>query len=339
MKCSLAFGLLLTASLYGQKTHKFNWQDACFNNPTAPYCMGHEDAIKRSARTKEAVGRNAATPHESTPLPIVSGGIDWRFADPLADAIAGFNFKQLSASPFARRLVIQLGITAGVTEADMKKKLDGLSGVRQVAISTRENRIVAMITGVAVSALPALQAGWKAVPVSPNDPSDDTILVGHADAVDQAIQRIAMNGPLSESTRLAQERQLNSEFWAVGSGRFVGPQAESASLQRFSLALSIQDRFASDADFEFAGEPNAGPFPYWPTLGEAAIENNIVHSQTSLAGDETQQQFGQMASSSLGQRLAALVTTGQYLPFRDITVLKKTKPVIYGLDSGPQVIN
>ena len=339
MTRSLAFGLVFAVSLYAQKAHKLNWQDACFNNPTAPYCMGHEDATKRSARTKEAVARSAGAPHESAPLPVVSGGIDWRFADPLADAIAGFNFKEVSASPLARRLVIQLGTAAGVTEADMKKKLDGLSGVRQVAISTRDGRIVAMMSGVSVSALPALQAGWKAVPVSTNDPSNDTILVGHADAVDQAVQRIVTNGPLSESTRLAQERQLNNEFWAVGSGRFVGPQAEGTSLQRFSLALSVQDRFASDSTFEFATVPSATTLPFWPTLGEAKIENDVVYTQKSIEGDEAQQQFGQMASSPLGQRLAALITTGRYLPFRDITVLKKTKPVIYGLDSGPQVIN
>ncbi len=337
MTRSLAFGLLFASSLYAQKTHKFNWQDACFNNPTAPYCMGHEDATKRSARTKEAVGRNSGTPREGTPLPVNSGGIDWRFADPLADAITGFNFKDLSASPLARTLVIELGATAGVTEADMKKKLDGLSGVHQVAISTRDNHIVAMLTGVSVSTLPTLEPGWKAVPVANSVP--DAILVGHAGAVDQALQRIAANPVLSDSTRLAQSQQLNNEFWAVGSPRFIGPQAESTSLQRFSLALSVQDRLAADETFEFNATPSAGPFPFWPTLGDAAIENNAVHTQQSIEAGEAQQRVGQMASSALGQRLAALLTTGHYLPFRDITVLKKTKPVIYGLDDGPKVIN
>src|ERR1035438_1592788 len=97
----LAFSLVSAVILQGQ--HKFSWQDACFNNPSAPYCMGHEDAIKRSARSKDTVLGNASplssTPLGSAPLPVVSGGIDWRFADPLADALAGFNFKGLSASP------------------------------------------------------------------------------------------------------------------------------------------------------------------------------------------------------------------------------------------------
>jgi len=335
---SLTFALLFVSSLYAQKTHKFSWQDACFDNPTAPYCMGHEDAIKRSARTTDAVGRNAGTPREDAPLPVNSGGIDWRFADPLADALAGFNFKELSASPLARRLVVQWGAIAGVTEADMEKRLDGLSGVHLVAISTRDSRIVVMITGVSVSALPALEPGWKAVPVA-NSGSEVAILVGHAGAVDQALQRIAANGALSEPTRLAQERQLNNQFWAVGLSRFIGPQAESSSLQRFSLALTVQNQLASDATFEFNSAPAAEVFPFWPTFGDAAIESNAIHAQKSMEGDEAQQRVQQMALSALGQRLTGLVTAGRYLPFRDITALKKTKPVIYGLDDGPKVIN
>jgi len=148
-----------------------------------------------------------------------------------------------------------------------------------------------------------------------------------------------MNGPLSESTLIAQERQLNSDLWAVGSGQFAAPQAESARLQRFSLAFFVADRFASDVAFEFNGAPSAEPFPFWPALGDAAIENNVVHTRTSLEGDEAQQRVGQMASSSLGQRLAALVAVGRYLPVRDLTLLKQTKPVIYGLDDGPRVIH
>jgi hypothetical protein len=328
----------LASSLYGQQTHKFSWQDACFNNSTAPYCMGHEDAIKRTARTKDSVARYAGTPREEAPLPVNSGGVDWRFADPLAEAIAGFNFKGLSASPLARKLVVEMGAAAGVSEADVNKKFDGLSGVRQVAISTRDSRIVVLITGVPVSALPALETGWKAVAVA-NSNTPDAILVGHADAVDQALQRIATNGALSESTRLAQTRQLNSDFWAVGSARFLGAQAEGSGLQRFSLALSVQDRFASDATFEFTAAPDADAFPFWPTLGDVAVENHALHTGKSTDGDEAQQDAARMAKSFLGQRLEALVTTGRYLPFRDIAVLRKTKPVIYGLDDGPKVIN
>ena len=46
-----------------------------------------------------------------------------------------------------------------------------------------------------------------------------------------------------------------------------------------------------------------------------------------------QQKFGQIAGSPLGQGLAALVEAARYLPVRDNTVPKQTKPIIYGLDS------
>src|SRR5258708_7233259 len=41
----LALGLAWTASLCGQH-HRFSWQEACFKNPRAPYCSGHEYAVK-----------------------------------------------------------------------------------------------------------------------------------------------------------------------------------------------------------------------------------------------------------------------------------------------------
>ncbi len=88
---------------------------------------------------------------------IVIGGIDWQFVDPFADAVAGFNFRGLSSSPLARRLIAQLGTNQGISEADIKKIFDGLSGVEQIALSMRDNRIVVMVTGrVSDSTLPAL---------------------------------------------------------------------------------------------------------------------------------------------------------------------------------------
>lgn len=185
--------------------------------------MGHEDAIKRNAPGKDPANKKDVVTNPlssgAAPSPIVVGGIDWRFADPLADALAGFDFKALSASSVARGLIVQWGATEGLTEADLNKKFDGLSGVERIAFSIRNSRILMMVSGPAVSAPPALDAGWKSVSVSAN-----AILIGHADAVDEAVQRLTMkDAQLSELTRLSQERQAQSEFWAVGSGRFLGP--------------------------------------------------------------------------------------------------------------------
>jgi hypothetical protein len=40
-----------------------------------------------------------------------------------------------------------------------------------------------------------------------------------------------------------------------------------------------------------------------------------------------------------GERLAALVEAARSLPMRAANVPKQTKPVIYGLDGGPKVVN
>ncbi len=336
----LVVGVVWAASLCGQK--HFNWQNYCFDHPAAPFCSGHEYAIKPGKAGTNAASGSVVTnpfppePGGVTPSEIVAGGLDWRFADPFADTFAGFNFSALSASPLARSLLAQLGANQGITEADMKKIFDGLSGVEQVALSVRDNRVVIMVTGgVTDLTLPAREAGLKVAPVSGN-----AMLVGHADAVDLAIQRIAMKGPPAELTRWARERQANSEFWSVGPARFVGPQAVSAGVKRFSLSVSIRNHLMSDMDFEFDEAPGADSLRLWQTtLGGATLEGKVVHVRTSMEADEAQQRFGQIAASPLGQSLAALVKASRYLPARDTTVPRPARPVIYGLDGGPKEVN
>ncbi len=324
----LAFGLVSAASLYGQ--HR-TWQDRCFNNPAAPYCMGHEDAIKPKDRGKSIANSNGAG--SAAPLPVNSGGVDWRFADPQADVLAGFNLKELLASPLARQLIVQRGLSAGLTEADMKKKLDGLSGIGQVALSVRDGRILALVSGASVADLPPLEPGWKTAPVS-----GTAILVGSAQDVDSAVQRIAANGPLSELTRLSQETQIDGDFWAAGSGSFVG-QLPGSELKRFSLAVSPRSQLVSDIEFEFNGVPPADTHQLWPALGDVSKEGSVVHVRTSMEADAALGNFAPIATSILGQKLTPFITAGRYLPKRDIMELKKTRPVIYGLDNGPRVVN
>lgn len=261
---------------------------------------------------------------------IVVGGIDWRFADPFADALVGLNFGGISASPLARDLITLLGAKQGLNEGDIQKIVDGMADVDQVALSVRNNRVVAMITGhVADSPLSAPEAGMKAVPIS-----GGALLVGHTDAVDQAMQRIAMKGPLAELTRAAEQRQASSEFWVIGSAGLIGPQAVSAGVKQFSLTVWIRERFTSDMSLEFSGAPNPTTLRRWQTqLGSPPIvEGNAVHVRTSMEASELQQKVGEIASGPLGQGLAALVEAARYLPVRDNSVPKQTKPIIYGLD-------
>jgi hypothetical protein len=188
--------------------------------------------------------------------------------------------------------------------------------------------LVAMVTGVSGATPPAMEEGWKAVPVSQN-----AMLIGHAEAVDQAAQRVAAKTPPAEWTRAAEQWQSNTEYWAVGSGGFAGPQAVTAGLQRFSLAISLRNMVASDLEFEFGGAPGADALRLWPMPGD--INGNSFHAKISITPNAAPQWFGEIAGSPLGQRLASLLKVARYLPVRE-TAPRQSKPVINGLGGGPK---
>jgi hypothetical protein len=322
---TLAFGVLLAGSLFGQK--HFSWQNACFNNPTLPYCSGKEFGLKPGAKAKDGTVKGAGTN-------AAANGINWRFADPLADVLAGFNCSTITASPLARRLISQLGSDQGLSGKDIQKVLDGLSGVSYAALSARDDRAVFMIMRAGTDAvLPALEAGWKAVPVAGN-----ALLIGQTEAVDQAVLRMVGGEPLSELAQLAEQQPGGSEFWAVGSGKLAGPEAVSAGVKRFMLMVSIQDHLSSDAAFEFSAPPDANARRQWASvLVGAVIDGNVAHVRTSIEADEVRERFGPIAASPLGQRLGGLVKAARFLPARD-TKITGTRPVIQGLDGGPREV-
>jgi hypothetical protein len=259
--------------------------------------------------------------------------MDWRFVDPFADAVLGINFSRIVDSSLAQSLVAQLGAKAGMTEADVKKLFDGLSGLDQIALSVRGDKMVVMMTGsVTETSPPPPEAGMKVVSVSAG-----VMLLGTPDAVDQAMQRINMKVPLSDMAKSAQERQAGSEFWAMGSARLFGPQAQSAGLRRFFLTVWIRNNLISDLAFEFNGVPNPKALQGLSKLG-GTLEGNVLHARTAIEASELQQKFAEVVASPAGDQLAALISAARSLPARDTTAPKQTKPVIYGLEGGPKVV-
>jgi len=337
----LVLGWVSAVCLYGQS--HFSWQDYCFKNPASPVCKGNDYAVKHPRAAQDNSSKSVVvSPFQSTsqgaksslvkPASIIVGGVDWRFADPFADVLVGFNFSRLSASPIARNMIAMAGAKHGLRPAEIQKVFDGLAGVDQIALSIRSNRVVAMVTGsVADSTLPVLEAALKIAPVSAG-----AMLVGHASTVDQAIQRIAMNGPSTEWIRSAEARQASSEFWAIGSAGLVGPQATGSGVKGFSLTVWIRDRLTSDVSLEFSGAPSAGTLAMWRTkLGNGAVvEGKTLHLRTSLESDEIQEKADESLAGPLGQGLAALLEAARYLPTRDSMVPQQMKPKIYGLDTG-----
>jgi hypothetical protein len=342
-----AMVLVCAVALSGQK--RMNWQNLCFKNPGSPVCQGRDYATKPPAREpspeKKGAGVQSVThvvspaQHSASPAVIAVGGIDWRFADPSADALVGVNFSRLVSSTLARNLIVRLGAQQGISEAEMNKIADGLSDVDQVALSFHENRMVAMVTGrVTDAGFPPPEAGMKIAPVSAS-----VMLVGHEDAVDQAIRRIAIKIPLIDDVaKLAEESQSRSELWAIGSAALLGPQAVSGGVKRFLLNVSVRDNLTSDLTIEFYRTPDMSTLHAWQTtLGTAAIEGNALHVRISIEAGEVEQKFGLIAAGPVGQRLGALLQAARYLPAHESTPSspKATKPVIYGLDGGPREVN
>jgi hypothetical protein len=294
------------------------------------------DFVNKPPKGGAANGKGSYSTSGQTMAPTIdAAGIDWRFADPSADALAALDCSKLPASSFAHGVIDQLASNQGLTPAEAQKIFRALSGVNQVALSIHADSILIMITGRPSDAiLPALEAGWKSVPLGEN-----ALLIGNAAAVDQASQRLSTYNALGELTQEAQQRAAGSEFWAAGSAKLAGPQAVSAGVKRFELTASMLDRLTSDTVFEFEAAPDPGAIRGWlSTLGDAKIEGNAVGARMSTDADETRRKLAQIAGSPLGLGLGALIQSARYLPVRDTATTVHTKPVIFGLDSGPREV-
>jgi hypothetical protein len=305
----LVYSLALAASVSGQR-RSFSWQNACFNNPGAPYCQGHEFAVKKTkpgAATEgaaEAIDRFVPViPENVTPSVIAMGGLYWQFADPKADALAGLNFSNLQASPLALGLMTQLGAKQGLTEADMQAVFEGFSSVDHVVICIKGDQTVLLAGGrVANTTLPPLEPGWKAVTIAGNG-----MIIGPREAVDQAVERVVSGSPAGELARLAKQKQTDNDFFAVASGGFAGAK-------RFSVTASLRDRLSTDTAFEFSTAPDEKTLQMLPG---AQVDGNVAHVGLAMGADEVQQHVDQIASSPLGKCLGALVKIARYLPTQD----------------------
>lgn len=304
--------------------------------------MGHDSAVRPEPPQKDTgpqrIVKNPGSilsppSRRGRPAVVEVGAIDWRFADPFADVLAGFNLSGLSGSPAAIRVISQLGAKQDLSQAEMDRIFEALSGVNQIALSIRDNRTLVMVTGrVADSTFAELPPGWKATPLAGTG-----MLMGQAEAVDQAAQRVATEAPLTETGQLASEHQSDSDFWALA--KPFDQHALSAGVKRHSLMLSIDDRLTIDQAYELNQAPDASALRAWPAnLSGAAVEGNIVHVRLTMENDEVPDKFGAIAAAPLGQNLGTLVKLARYLPERQAVPVDHTKPVIYGLDDGPKVV-
>jgi len=325
--------------LLGQKKG-FDFQEACFKNPSLPYCPARDFVIKPPKDGATPNGPySTASPATVHPPTIDAAGIDWRFADPSADALAVLNFGKLPASSVAQSVIGQVAssqsASKGLSPAEAQAIFRALSGVNQVALSVRADTLLILVAGRPADAiLPALEAGWKSMAVGEN-----ALLIGPAAAVDQASQRLSTYAALGEFPQTAQQRTAGSEFWIAGSAKLAGQEAVSAGVKRFELTASLGDRLTSDAVFQFDGAPDPMAIRTWlTTLGDAQLEGNAVRARMSMDADETRRNPARIGLSPLGRGLGVFIQAARYLPVRDTATTVHTKPVIYGLDNGPREV-
>ncbi len=260
------------------------------------------------------------------------GGIDWHFADPNADIVMGFNFTALANSPLTRMMIAQLGAQNGLADADVQKILDRLADAEQVAVSVHNNKVVVMLTGPAAEqALAAPEPGLKTVLLN-----NGTILMGHAEAVDWAMQRIDWKGPLSSLAQNAEQHQATAELWVIGGPAAGGPAAMRAGIRQIALTVWVRDRLTSDMSVEFSAPPL--PAMFHSNIATTSIEGNTAHMRLSMDANDVQQKFSQIASGPLGPSLSAMIDAAHYLPARAAAAPVSKRPVIYGLDDTPREV-
>ncbi|HEY3740283.1 MAG TPA: hypothetical protein VGL53_10585 [Bryobacteraceae bacterium] len=342
-------GLVCVAAALGQK---FSWQDHCFNNPGSPACKGHEYAVKPAPKENAPSGvtrtmfpsiqnggpRSGVAgnfgPGGAPIMDAVGSAMNWKFADPASDVIAGVSVKALASSDVAKHLVGLLATQGGLSQPDIDALFQKLSDVDQVIVSVKNNQIVAFVIGpvpdaiIQVGSVTFPDTGLKAVQVS-----KFAMLVGHVAAVDQALARIADGAPLSGLTPIAELRaRSGAEFWAIGASAFVTPEAAHAGAMRSALTVWIRDMVTTELAFDMTSAPTPAALrAAQAKLGPVAVEGNTVFTRTAINPNDLVAQFPAMMGGPIGGQLSALVSAARYLPAAD-PAAKKRKPVIVGLD-------
>jgi hypothetical protein len=214
----------------------------------------------------------------------------------------------------------------------VQKILDRLADAEQVGLSLHNDKVVVMLTGPAAEqALAVPEPELKIVPLN-----NGTVLLGHADAVDWAVQRINWKGQLSPLAQSAEQRQANAELLAIGGPGAAGPQGMRAGIRQIALTVWVRDRLTADMAVEGSAPPP--PTMFHSKLASTSIEGNTARMRLSMDANEIQQKFSQIATGPLGPSLTAMLDAAHYLPAREAQAPLHKKPVIYRLDDGPREV-
>lgn len=325
----------LFGQIYGREKKGFDFQEACFRNPSLPYCAMRGFVIKPPKGGAKSSGAYGTAPAGQPGSTVDAAGIDWRFADPSADALLVLNCAKLANSALAHGLIDQLAAAQVVPPAEARNVYRVLSELGQVAVSVRGDATLVLVTGRAPDAiLPALNANWKSAPVGEN-----ALLIGNADSVAPALQRLMAANALEELPSAAQLRPAEAGFWAAGFAKLAGKEAVRAGAKEFGLTASLSDHLTVETAFEFEAAPDPIAMKAWlGTLGDVSFEDGAVRVKSSKSADEVSRDLAQIAESPFGLMLGSIISSARYLPVADTATTVHTKPVIFGLDDGPREV-
>ena len=218
-----------------------------------------------------------------------------------------------------RKIIWISAFAAGQGLGDVQQLFEGLGDLDHVALSIRKGKVVAFLAGrVTNTTMPASALGLKAEQVSTN-----SMLVGHADSVDQAMQRMASATPISAMALTAARIRQGVPFWAVGSPASVW--SDASGFRAFYLRGWIQDRLQVDLILESGGRE---PSP-------ATLKNlqAVAGATMTLDGNNVRLTFpvDPRSTGPLGSNFAALIESARLIPPRDLKSAKR-KPTISGLE-------
>ncbi len=257
------------------------------------------------------MGRPTQPDEDVLPSVISVGAIDWRFADPAADALVSTSFSNLAPSPLAHFRDVSIrsqsrleGSGHGEDDARLRRRTAGGDLDARQSDPHPGNR-----------------------PLAGSEPARArSRLEGRAPAaqVDLAIERLNKDVPLPELARTA-TRLANGDLWAASNGNAPG-------LKKVSVFASMRSRPTSDSVFEFVQPPDGNAIAALASgPGLVSVQGSTVHVKMSLDAENVQANVPDLATAPLGEYIGVLFRARRYILAGD-PAKSQPKPKIAGLD-------
>lgn len=297
---------------------------------------------------------------------------DWRFADPAATMIGGFDVQAVLQSPLVKSVLERVAAQSGGSIPAMEPALKTLGGISQIYFSLSARRetadAIVLVKGSLsdVSAKAFLEGAKRRGTTVPSEASKmdlrrvdaDTVLYGDTALLDAAVRRLRLPASAKPSPLVARAKSLSegNDFWIGGSLPNIPAAAMlSASIRGLAVGLSLQRDFRFQVSLDMTTPDMAAALAAEAknSIEEVQQQNNFdaqreievvgstLRIKMTVGGDKflalVEDKLGQVAPM-FGSRSPS-VANGT--PPRQPQPIQPPKPQaikIYGLDDGPKEI-